>query len=359
MILIFVMVPDMTNIQNRATRRASALLLAVVLVACGGAASDEAANDTVDDATATSSAPVAPVLSVAVSFYPVEEIVARIGGERVAILRLVEPGDNAHEAELTAKTVERLGESSAVFYLSGGFQPAVEKAVDALPSSVRAVDLFESDGIDHISAEKTHDDDDDDHDHDHDDHDHDDDDHDHDHAHGSDDPHIWLDPANMAAMARVAAEALTNLDPGGASVYSANAGAYIAELDALGGEIDAALATCATRTLVTAHDAFGYLARRASLKTVSVAGLNPEDEPSARQLERIATAASAASVRTVFFEVSLPEDLARTVADSIGAGVDTLDALEGVTRQTLADGGTYASIMRGNLSRIAAALGCS
>ncbi|MFM8626057.1 MAG: metal ABC transporter substrate-binding protein [Actinomycetota bacterium] len=334
----------MTNIRGRATRRASALLLAVALVACGGAASDEAANDTVADATATSSTPVAPELSVAVSFYPVEEIVARVGGDRVAIVRLVEPGDNAHEAELTAKTVERLGESSAVFYLSGGFQPAVEKAVDALPSSVRAVDLFESDGIDHISAEKTHDDD---------------HDHDHDHAHGSDDPHIWLDPANMAAMARVAAEALTDLDPGGASVYSANAGAYIAELDALGGEIDAALATCATRTLVTAHDAFGYLARRASLETVSVAGLNPADEPSARQLERIATAAAAASVRTVFFEVSLPEDLARTVADSIGADVDTLDALEGVTRQTLADGGTYASIMRGNLSRIADALGCS
>ncbi|MFM9225453.1 MAG: metal ABC transporter solute-binding protein, Zn/Mn family [Actinomycetota bacterium] len=313
----------------------------MALVACGGAAPDEAANDTVADTTATSSTPVAPELSVAVSFYPVEEIVARLGGDRVAILRLVEPGDNAHEAELTAKTVERLGEYSAVFYLSGGFQPAVEKAVDALPSSVRAVDLFESDGIDHISAEKT------------------DDDHDSNHAHGSDDPHIWLDPANMAAMARVAAEALTDLDPGGASVYSANAGAYIAELDALGGEIDAALATCATRTLVTAHDAFGYLARRASLETVSVAGLNPQDEPSARQLERIATAASAASVRTVFFEVSLPEDLARTVADSIGAGVDTLDALEGVTRQTLADGGTYASIMRGNLSRIADALGCS
>ena len=329
---------------------------------------DPRGADTSDPATQTDAGATAAVLTAAVSFYPVEEIVSRVGGDRVTIVRLVEPGVNAHEATLTAKTVERLGESSTVFYLSGGFQPAVEKVVDALPSSVRAVDLFESEGIDHISVEGIkekkdkdgHDHEDEDgHDHeDEDGHDHEDKDG-HDHAHGGDDPHVWLDPANMAAMTRVVATVLTELDPGGSGVYASNASTYIAELDALGGEIDAGLATCATRTLVTAHDAFGYLARRASLETMSVAGLNPEDEPSARQLKGIAEAAKVASVRTVFFEVGLPEDLARTVADSIGAGVDTLDALEGVTRETLSAGGTYSTIMRGNLSRISKALGCS
>jgi len=345
-----------------------ALLGGASLVSACGSDVDPRGADTSDPATQTDAGATAAVLTAAVSFYPVEEIVSRVGGDRVTIVRLVEPGVNAHEATLTAKTVERLGESSTVFYLSGGFQPAVEKVVDALPSSVRAVDLFESEGIDHISVEGIkekkdkdgHDHEDEDgHDHeDEDGHDHEDKDG-HDHAHGGDDPHVWLDPANMAAMTRVVATVLTELDPGGSGVYASNASTYIAELDALGGEIDAGLATCATRTLVTAHDAFGYLARRASLETMSVAGLNPEDEPSARQLKGIAEAAKVASVRTVFFEVGLPEDLARTVADSIGAGVDTLDALEGVTRETLSAGGTYSTIMRGNLSRISKALGCS
>ena len=345
MILISDMVPDMTNVGGRTTRRASALLLAVALVACGGAASDESANDTTADATTTSAAPVAPVLSVAVSFYPVEEIVSRIGGDRVEIVRLVEPGDNAHEAELTAKTVEALGAADAVFYLSGGFQASVEKAVDGLPASVRTIDLFDADGIDHIDTEskdmsKDKSDD-------------------HDHDHGEEDPHIWLDPANMAAMARAAAAALIDLDSAGSAVYTANVEAYVADLDTLGREIDTALATCRTRVLVTAHDAFAYLARRAKLDTVAIAGLNPEDEPSARELEKIADAARDNDARTVFFEVSLPEDLARTVADSIGADVDTLDALEGVTQETLTAGGTYSSVMRDNLARIATALGCT
>ena len=321
---------------------AVALLSAVVLASCGG--TDVSVDSTDSSSSSISTTPAAaPTLAVAVAFYPIEDVLSRVGGDRIEIVRLVAPGDNAHEAELTAKTVEALGESDVVFYMSGGFQPTVEKAIAALPASVKAVDLFESEGVEHIDAHDTHSEGTDDHAH----------------SDGDSDPHIWLDPTNMAAMARAAAATLTDLDPDGASVYAANAASYAEDMAGLGTEITARLAMCATRTLVTAHDAFGYLARRAGLETVSVAGLNPEDEPSARQLETIAEAARTAGVNTVFFEVSLPENLARTVARAIGANVDTLDALEGVTQETLSAGGTYSSIMRGNIDRIAAALGCS
>lgn len=345
MILISDMVLGMSIRAHRRIRFVSVFALSMTLVGCGGNASDDTTNDTAGDATTTSAAPVAPALSVAASFYPVEEIISRIGGDRVEIVRLVEPGDNAHEAELTAKTVEALGAADAIFYLSGGFQASVEKAVESLGDSARTIDLFEADGIDHIDTDNETD--------------NESDVHDHGHGHGGDDPHVWLDPANMAAMARAATAALIELDSAGSAAYAANAEAYVAELDALGREIDTALTTCRTRALVTAHDAFAYLARRAKLDTVAIAGLNPEDEPSARELEKIADAARDNDARTVFFEVSLPEDLARTVADSIGADVDTLDALEGVTQETLTAGGTYSSVMRDNLARIATALGCS
>ena len=337
--------------QRRHARSRSALLFAtlVVLGACGN--NTGSSNRAAPSETTGATQPPTDTVSVAVAFYPIEEIVGRVGGDRIEMVRLVEPGDNAHDAELTAKTVESLGNADMVFYMSGGFQPAVEKAVDVLPLSVRVIDLFETEGITHIGADETtsgetadegarHD-------------------HNHDQNHDGDDPHIWLDPANMSTMARAVAEVLANVDPVGAGTYNANADTYASEMADLGDTLESRFARCATRTLVTAHDAFGYFARRAGLETVAVAGLNPEDEPSARQLESIATAAENAGVATVFFEVSLPEDLARTIADTIGAGVDTLDALEGVTKETIAAGGTYSSIMRGNIDRIAAALGCS
>lgn len=322
------------------------LIVATLLGACGSEPTTTVDTSAIE--STSSSVSPADTVSVAVAFYPIEEIVDRVGGERVSLVRLVEPGDNAHDAELTAKTVESLGTADVVFYISGGFQPSVEKAVDALPASVRVIDLFEAEGISHIgpdeNREGTTDDTTDD---------------DHDHAHGDEDPHVWLDPANMATMARAVAVVLAELDPTGSATFATNADTYSAEIDDLGATLEQRLSRCSTRTLVTAHDAFGYLARRAGLETVAVAGLNPEDEPSARQLEAIAEAATDAGVKTVFFEVSLPEDLARTIAGSIGAGVDTLDALEGVTKDTVEAGGSYSSIMRGNIDRIASALGCS
>jgi zinc transport system substrate-binding protein len=163
----------------------------------------------------------------------------------------------------------------------------------------------------------------------------------------------------MNAMARAVAAALGEIASGSREIIESNAVTYSADLAALGTQIDTAFATCASRTLVTAHDAFGYLAHRADLMTASITGVNPQDQPSAKELEAIADAARSARVETVFFENALPADLSRTVADAIGASVDVLDTVESVSSDALDAGATYASIMRDNIAKIARGLGCS
>ena len=81
-----------------------------------------------------------------------------------------------------------------------------------------------------------------------------------------------------------------------ATQFSAAAKSYIAELQALGSEIDTKLATCESRALVTSHRAFAYLAKRADIRQVAIAGVNPEEEPSAKSLEAIAAFAKANKV---------------------------------------------------------------
>lgn len=314
----------------------------LALAACGGSS-----NDPTADTSTSAPQDTVPVerISVAVAFYPIEDIVREIAGDAVEIVRLVEPGMPAHDAELTAAQLSSLSEADVVFYLGASFQPNVEKAIDSLPGNV-GVDLFEADGVVHLetSADGKGS--------------HSSDDHDH-HAHGDDDPHIWLDPANMVAMTRAVAARLTTLAPEFADQFAANATAYTSQLETLGREIDTSFATCDTRVLVSAHDAFGYLAARAKLTTAAVTGINPQDEPSAKELEKIADVARDAKVSTVFFEQSLPADLSRAVADAIGASVDSLSTIETVSADALAAGETYVSIMRDNVSRIAEGLGCS
>jgi zinc transport system substrate-binding protein len=280
---------------------------------------------------------------VAASFYPIEEIVRQVGGTHVNVVELTPAGQGAHDVQLTAKQLNVLSSASAVFYISDGFQPEVEKAVASLPGSVVPVDLLQSvtllDVVAHLDGTQGETDG--------------------EVLASGKDPHVWLDPANMIAMTAAVADALSQLSPEFSTQFNAAAKSYIAELQTLGSEIDAQLANCESRILVTSHRAFAYLAKRANIRQVAIAGVNPEEEPSAKSLEAIATFAEANSVNTIFFETLLPADLAKTLADKVGATADLLDPVEGISSTDIAGGASYNSIQRDNLSRLVKGLRCS
>jgi zinc transport system substrate-binding protein len=343
-------------------------LSALVLAACGG-----------ESSSSNSSAPIDDALTIATSFYPLTEIVSKVTtGLNMKIVGLTPPGVGAHDHELTARQLDDLGTVDAVFYLGGGLQPSVEKAVAQLNSSITVVDLMSSaQTIDAAKEEEGEDE------HGHseeegkDEHGHSEeegeDEHGHseeegahneeeghdDHAHGDTDPHVWLDPANMVSMTQAVVATLSTLTPDSTTTLDANAAAYIAELEQLGAAIDATFANCASRALVTSHDAFGYLAARAKLDTVPIAGVNPENEPSAKELEAIAQVARDAKATTVFFEAQLPEGLAKTVASAIGAQVDVVDPIETISSADLSAGKNYISIQTQNIENLAKGLRCS
>lgn len=282
-------------------------------------------------------------ITIAASFYPIEEIARRVGGTYIDVVELTPAGQGAHDVQLTAKQLTVLSSASAVFYISDGFQPDVEKAVASLPKSVVPVDLLQTVTLLDVVAQL-------------------------DGTEGETDgemlasgkdPHVWLDPANMIAMTTAVADSLSQLKPEFATEFNAAAKSYIAELQALGSEIDTKLATCESRALVTSHRAFAYLAKRANVRQVAIAGVNPEEEPSAKSLEAIASFARANKVSTIFFETLLPADLAKTLADKVGATADLLDPIEGISSEDLASGASYISIQRDNLSRISKGLRCS
>ncbi len=312
---------------------ATALLVAVpVLSACG---SETSAPD-------TTLAPTAE-LTIATAFYPITEIVERVSaGTSIEIVGLTPPGVGAHDHELTARQLDGLTQVDAVFYLGGGIQPSVEKAVKQLGSSVAVVNLMDHAQI-ITSAEKSAEEDDD--------HNHDD--------HGDTDPHVWLDPANMASMTQAVISTLAGLSADLATTFEDNGSTYIAELTTLDKELDTAFMQCVSRALVTSHDAFGYFAARAKLDTVPIAGVDPANEPSAQQLEEIARSAKNAQASTVFFETQLPDGLAKTIASSIGANVSVIDPIETISSADLNAGKNYLSIQRKNIANIAKGLRCS
>ena len=310
----------------------SVALALSVIAACG---SDDSSDSATPDTTAT--------LTVAVAFYPVEEIVRGVGGDGVQIVDLTPPGGAPHDLELTPQKVTDLEGADLVFYIGRGFQPSVEKALAGLPDNVIKVDLLDTVTLlpvtpqlagteGEVDGEVLE---------------------------GNTDPHIWVDPANMITMTKAVEATLASAAPSEKAAFASNASDYVGELTALDGAFTTQLKTCESRTIVTSHRAFEYLANRYDLKQIPIAGISPDEEPDPKSLEAVAAAAKADGVTTVFFEEQVPKDLSETVAREIGATTDALDPIESITQDRLDAGTTYVSIQEANLASLVKGLRCT
>jgi zinc transport system substrate-binding protein len=280
--------------------------------------------------------------TVVAAFYPLAEAAQGVGRGLVNVVNLTPPGQGPHDLQLSGRSVQRIEQADLGIYLGSGFQPQVEKAIEKSKAASRRLDLLESVGVlpvdPQLAGTKG--------------------DVDGEVLEGDVDPHVWLDPVRMIQMVNAITNFFVRNDPTNAETYRSNAQEYLASLDGLDAEYRAGLAQCRSRAIVTSHRAFGYLSDSYGLRQIPIAGVSPEVEPDPKTLVAIADEAEREGVTTIFLETIAPPDLAETVAREIGAKLDLLDPIEGLSRRQLRKGETYASIMSDNLVRLRKGLGC-
>ena len=299
-------------------------------------------------------------LTVMASFYPLQYLAEKIGGEHVSVSSLTPDGAEPHDLELSPKMVDSLSSADAVVYLAG-FQSAVDEAIEQqAPKTVidvsPAAELIdagtdanhpsedEEEATDEAQSGQTEA-------HDHEAHDHEGHDHHHD---MSADPHFWLDPTRMANAATLVGDKLAEADSAHADVYKANAKALAEELNNLSDTLVTKTSNCKVKTFVTAHTAFGYLADRTGLTQVGISGLDPESSPSPARLAEIAQIAKEQGVTTVFTEALIDPKVAQTLADDLGITTAVLDPIESQTDASK----DYAATMNSNIDALTKALDC-
>ncbi|MFF5772390.1 metal ABC transporter substrate-binding protein [Streptomyces californicus] len=301
-------------------------------------------------------------LKVTASFYPMQFLAERIGGEHVAVTSLTKPGVEPHDLELTPRQIGSISESDYVLYLKG-IQPAVDDAIkqSGVKNTVDAATLTtlenhgsEVSGHDHGHEGEEHADE---HGHEgeeaHEEHSEGDG-----HNHGEEggaDPHIWLDPVKYAEVAKGVGKSLEKADPDHAADYKKNTETLVAELDKLNTAYASGLKNTATKTFITTHSAFGYLAERYGLTQQGIAGIDPEAEPSPARIQEIHTIAEKEKATTVFFETLASDRTAKTLAKDTGLKTGVLDPLEGITDKSR--GADYIEVMESNLTALQKALG--
>lgn len=258
--------------------------------------------------------------TVVAAFYPLAWAAQQIGGGAVDVENLTPAGAEPHDLELTPRDVDEVHKADVVIYLGDGFQPALEKAVadrdePSLDLLARQRLAPAPEGEEELSF----------------------------------DPHVWLDPIRFAGMATAIGRELRR--PRAAARLAAR-------LRALDDAFVAGLRSCRRHEMVTSHAAFGYLASRYGLQQVALTGLSPEAEPSPRDLEKLVDEVRQSGATTVFFESLVSSKLAQTVAREAGAKTAILDPIEGLTKDELAHGEDYVSVMRANLAALRKALAC-
>lgn len=291
-------------------------------------------------------------LEVLASFYPLQYVAEQVGGEHVAVSNLTPPAAEPHDLELAPAQVREIGDADLVVYLSG-FQTAVDEGIEQRDPA-HVVDAAGPAGLEEHPDGAGHEGESAEEHAAHAAEEHREDGHDS-HEHGAVDPHFWLDPTRLAAVGDAVADELSAVDPDHAEEYRANAVALTADLDALDAEYAEALASCAGATLVTSHEAFGYLAERYDLDQVGISGIDPEAEPSPARLREVREVVQDAGVTTLFFETLVSPKVTQTLADDLGVGTAVLDPLEGLAE----DATDYRGVMESNLEALTSGLVCA
>ena len=281
----------------------------------------------------------APIPVVA-TFSILGDMVARIGGDRVAVTTLVGANGDAHVYHPTPADARAVSQARILVFNGLAFEGWLDRLVEA--SGFGGVRVVATDGIQPIrledaAAEKA--------------------DGDGERGGGAFDPHAWQNLANAVIYVDNITAALAKADPANASTYYGNRGVYVAEIEALASDIRRAVERLPEdrRTIVTAHDAFGYFSEAYGLRFVAPSGVSTESAPSAADVAALIRQIRDEGIKAVFVESITDQRLLEQIADETGASIGgTLysDALSGPDGPA----STYLDMMRHNVGMLAKAL---
>ncbi len=270
-------------------------------------------------------------ISAVATFYPAGYLVERIGGQMVTLKVLVPSGVEPHDYIPLPDDVTAIYRSD-LFVVNGyGIDAWAEELDDDFSSpshrTVVLADYLPTSALTNDTSSVT-------------------------------DPHFWLDPELFQSSAIAVRDALMTLDPVNAASYNKNAAALLDDLVNLDQSYLTGLDNCDRRMIIVSHEAFGYVGRRYNITVLPIAGLSPDNAPSANTLASLAATAKANGIKHVFFETLVSPELAQTLAAEIGATTLVLNPLEGLTPEEQAAGKDYFSIMQQNLTALRTAMQC-
>ena len=363
--------------------------LGAIALGLGSCAAPSTTSEAESPESEVAAAPEDP-LQVVTTFLPITQFTAAVAGDRAEVVQLLPTNVGPHDYQAKPGDAQAIANADVLvknglemeFFLDDMIENAENAELTIIDSSEGVATLASAhdhgqdhakeEGHDHGHAEgEAHDHDHghaegEAHDHDHaegEEHDHaegeahaEGEEHDHDHAdahghvHGEFDPHIWLDPKRVIEQVENIRDGLIAADPEGEVEYTANAEAFIAELEALDVEITEKLAPFEGQTFVVFHDFAAYFAESYGLQSETLVGI-PEENPSPEDVKRVMDTVQAEGLKTILTEPQVGQESFKAIAGDLDIGVSVFDPLETGDAEAVQPD-YYLTIMRQNADNL-------
>jgi len=266
-------------------------------------------------------------IKVISTFSILGDFIHQVGGDRVEVLNIVGPDSDAHIFRPTPRTAQQIVQADMVFMNGLGFEGWIERQIEACgfkgPVVIATKGILPSIIVSSKKDKKSH----------------------------IPDPHAWHSIRNAKQYIKNILESLIQFDPKHKIEYQKRAKVYLLELQYLDewAKIQFEKIPVAQRKVLTAHDAFQYLAKDYNIKFLAPIGISTESEASAQGVAQLIQQIKNESIKAVFIETTTNTKLIEQIADEakvkIGGTLfsDALSKPESL-------GPTYLKMMHYNIS---------
>lgn len=303
------MITVLSRVQNMRT------ILAAMLVVVMGATTAAGCGSSDDSGAA-----------IVVSTSILGDVVQNLVGEDVGVEVVMPPNSDPHDFAPSAKQVQAMRTADVIVINGLGFEAGLDDTIDAAEDDGATV-LRLTDHTPDLLA---------------------------------DDPHVFTDPARLAAaVTSLADDLVRRVDGLDTEAFRARVAGYVEQLTALDAEIEALVAAVPPprRLLVTNHDVFAYFADRYGFEVLGsvIPSLTTLAEPAGSDLQALAALIAAHGVPAIFAETSSPARLADALAAE-GRDVRVVELFSESLGGPDGEASTYLDLMRTDARRIVDAL---
>jgi zinc transport system substrate-binding protein len=279
-------------------------------------------------------------IQVVVSLFPLYDFTRTIGGDKVEVTLLLPPGMEAHSFEPKPDDIIKANKADLFIYTNRYMEPWAESIANGLDHRKTLV-VNASQGVHFLRAGHEAD-------------------HEHEGHNGAGmDPHIWLDFANAQTMVNTILSALVTKDPAHREYYTANAAAYNGKLQELDQRYRNSLTHCAKHLILHGgHFAFGYLANSYGLSYESAYAVSANAEPSPAKIAQLIRQIRQNGLHYIYTEELVEPRIADTISRETGAKILKLHGAHNISKNDLASGVTFLSLMEQNLENLRIGLQC-